>query len=202
MFERFTGSARSVVRLANESARQLQHNYIGTEHLLLAMTRLPADDLAARALADHGVTTDVVEAGILRIIGQGRRAGGAELDADALRTLGIDLDAVRRAAEDAFGPDALDRPAVPRRRGRLFRRRPHREPARNGHRPFAPRAKKVFELALREALRLDHHYIGTEHLLLGLLREGQGVGVRIITEHGAEPSAIRAWLLDELRRSA
>src|ERR1700722_14956299 len=122
MFERFTDRARRVVVLAQEEARMLNHNYIGTEHLLLGLIH-EGQGVAARALGSLGVSLEAVRAQGEQIIGQGQEAP-------------------------------------------------------SGHIPFPPRAKKVLELSLRESRQLGHDYIGTEHLLLGLLREGEGVAAQ------------------------
>ncbi|GAA0725528.1 ATP-dependent Clp protease ATP-binding subunit [Dactylosporangium roseum] len=150
MFERFTDRARRVVVLAQEEARILNHNSIGTEHVLLGLLH------------------------------EGERAGeGGEPGAatDALRHLGISLDAVRREVEDIVGT------------GRQ---------APGGSIPFSPRAKRVIELALREALQLGHDHIGAEHILLGLIREGEGVAVQILIRLGASLGAVRAQVVRAL----
>lgn len=139
MFERFTDRARRVTALAQEEARTLRHNYIGTEHLLLGMLR-EADGIAAQALAGFGLDLEKARTAVLEIIGEGQSA-----------------------------------------------------PA--GHIPFTPRAKKVCELAHRESLLLGHNYIGTEHLLLGLIREGGGVGGKILVEAGADLASAREAVL-------
>jgi Clp amino terminal domain, pathogenicity island component len=141
MFERFTNRARHSVVLAQEEARRLNHNYIGTEHLLLGLLGEP-DGLAARALRDFGVSADGARRTVTAVIGTGSA-----------------------------------------------------EPS--GHIPFTPRAKKTLELALREALQLRHNYIGTEHILLGLIREGDGVAAQVLKEH-ADLLAIRMAVLDLL----
>jgi len=135
VFERFTDRARRVVVLAQDEARMLNHDYIGTEHLLLGL------------------------------IGEGEGVA-----ARALESLGISLDAVRQQVEQVIG------------RG---------EQAPSGHIPFTPRAKKVMELALREANDLGHSYIGTEHILLGLIREGDGVAAGVLTGLGADRPRVR-----------
>ena len=159
MFERFTGKARTAVVLAQEQARQRGDDRIGTEHLLLALFDVP-ENLALMALEGFSVRRADVEADL-----DGRADDAADApdapDAEALAALGIDLDEVRRRVEEAFGPGALDRA------GRGRRRR-----WRGGHIPFSRAAKKALELALREAIRLKHNYIGTEHVLLGLLHDG------------------------------
>ena len=141
-FQRFTGRARRVVTLAQEEARALKHNYIGTEHILLGLLR-EEEGLAARVLESLDITVEEVRAQVARIVGQG----------DEVTT---------------------------------------------GQIPFTPRAKKVLELALREALSLGHNYIGTEHILLGLVRENEGVAARILLDLDADAEKIRAAVLDML----
>src|SRR5687768_467644 len=144
MFERFTERARQVVVLAQDEARALKHNYIGTEHILLGLLR-EEEGLAARVLESLDITVEEVRAQVARIVGQG----------DEVTT---------------------------------------------GQIPFTPRAKKVLELSLREALGLGHNYIGTEHVLLGLLREGEGVAIRILMEF-ANPEDIQSEVLNVLSGS-
>jgi len=140
MFERFTERARRVVVHAQEEARDLNHNYIGTEHLLLGLMREP-DSAAARALHDLDIGRDAVRERIVAIIGRGGEAP-------------------------------------------------------SGHIPFTPRAKKVLELSLREALQLSHNYIGTEHILLGLIREGHGVAAEVLTSLGGDLSRVRDKVIE------
>lgn len=142
MFQRFTDRARRVVVLAQEEARMLRHNYIGTEHMLLGLIH-----------EEEGVA------------------------AKALESLNISLDAVRQQVEEIIGEGQ----ALP-----------------VGHIPFTPRVKKVFELSLREALQLGHNFIGTEHLLLGLVREGEGVGVEVMKRLGANMNQIRHHVMQQL----
>ncbi len=142
MFERFTDRARRVVVLAQDEARMLDHNYIGTEHILLGLIH-----------------------------------EGEGIAAKALESLGISLDAVREQVEDIIG------------RGQA---------APTGHIPFTPRAKKVLELSLREALQLNHSYIGTEHILLGLIREGEGVAAQVLIKLGADLNRVRNQVLQLL----
>ena len=130
MFERFTERARQVVVLAQEEARTLKHNYIGTEHILLGLIH-----------------------------------EGEGVAADSLESLGISLEAVRQQVEEMIGQG---------------------QQAPSGHIPFTARAKKVLELSLREALQLGHNYIGTEHILLGLVRENEGVAARILLDFDAD----------------
>lgn len=142
MFERFTERARRVIVLGQEEARKLNHNYIGTEHLLL------------------GLVHD----------GQG-------VSAEALASLGIELEGVRAQVVQTIG------------RGQL---------APSGHIPFTPRAKKILELSEQETKQLGHTHIGTEHLLLGLIREGEGVGAQILTKLGADPGLVRERVMQLL----
>jgi prophage maintenance system killer protein len=147
LFQRFTDRARRAVELAQEEARELDHDHVGTEHLLLGLLRVP-EGVAARALASLGVSAEAVRAQVEEIIGRGQTAP-------------------------------------------------------SGHIPFAPRSKKVLELALREALQLGHNYIGTEHILLGLVREGEGVAAQVLVKLGADLPRVRQQvteLLDELPR--
>lgn len=170
MLERFTQEARSVVELAQEEARRMRHPYVGTEHLLLGL--MTADGAAARALRDRGLDTDELRRRILDLTGRGEGA----LDSEALATLGIDLEEVRRATEAIFGPGALDTGGGP---------------PKCGHIPFAKRSKKVLELSVREAVHLKQRHIGTGHLLLGLLREGEGLGAMVLTGTGVDLAALR-----------
>src|ERR671912_1583411 len=135
MFERFTERARQVVVLAQEEARTLKHNYIGTEHILLGLLR-EEEGLAARVLESLDITTERVRSQVVRIVGSGEEVTAGQI-------------------------------------------------------PFTPRAKKVLELALREALSLGHNYIGTEHILLGLVRENEGVAARILLDFDADSEKIR-----------
>jgi ATP-dependent Clp protease ATP-binding subunit ClpA len=169
MFERFTGDARQVVVLAQDEARHLCHHYIGTEHLLLGLLA-EGHGPAAHLLHERGLRAEDLRRRILLIV------GGESLDPEALATLGIDLDQVKRAAEAAFGPGALEPTG----------RRPP-----TGHIPFTPRAKKVLELSLREAQRLQHTSIGTGHILLGLIREGKGVAAKVLADVGCDLDGLR-----------
>jgi ATP-dependent Clp protease ATP-binding subunit ClpA len=172
MFERFTDDARAVVVGAQAHAVGLHHGWIGTEHLLLALLDDP-DRRAARLLHAHGVTAPWARGEVERIVGR----GSPDLDAEALATLGIDLDAVRERVERTFGPGALAR-----RHGRRM--------GFSGHVPFTPRAKKVLELSLREAVARGDRSIGSEHVLLGLAREGDGVAAGILRSRGVDRAAV------------
>ena len=191
MFERFTERARRVTVVAREEAQRLGHPVIGTEHLLLGLLGVP-DGIAAGVLARSGLTAADVRDDIDRRIGwRGSRPGP---DADALRVIGIDVEAIRAQVEASFGPGALDRPVRQRWRHRWGRRRACRTPDL-GRPRFGPRAKKVLELSLREALALRHRHIGTEHILLGLLREGEGLAALILVDRGIRLDDLRHQVL-------
>ncbi|MCZ6505454.1 MAG: NDP-hexose 4-ketoreductase, partial [Actinobacteria bacterium] len=142
MFERFTDRARRVVVLAQEEARLLNHNYIGTEHILLGLLN-EGEGIAAQALESLDIDLASVRDEVVKIIGQGQQSP-------------------------------------------------------SGHIPFTPRAKKVLELSLREALQLGHNYIGTEHILLGLIREGEGVAAQVLQQLGAELQKVRQTVIQLL----
>ncbi|MEU7912661.1 Clp protease N-terminal domain-containing protein [Microbispora bryophytorum] len=179
MLERFTEDARQVVVHAEEQARELRHGQVGTEHLLLGLLSRP-ETLSARLLAARGVDHARVRAEVVRIVGN---ATGGDIDAEALETIGIDLSAVREKIEEVFGVGALDRDPRRGRRGGLL----------SGRRaPFSPRARKTLELALREAVALKSKDIRDGHILLGVIREGEGLGVRILTDAAVDLSELRA----------
>jgi hypothetical protein len=185
MFERFTGEARQVVVGAQEEARTRKADEIRTEHVLAAIYTV-RDDLAVTVLERFGVD----EADVLREIDRLHAGAQPALDAEALSTIGIDLDEVRRQVEEAFGPGALDRTraALGGKAGRLF-----------GHIPFEGPAKKALELALREAIHLRHDYIGTEHILLGLIHTEGGAAHHILAAQGVRLEAARV-VVEELVR--
>jgi ATP-dependent Clp protease ATP-binding subunit ClpC len=143
MFERFTDRARRVVVLAEEEARMLNHNYIGTEHILLGLIH-EGEGVGAKVLESLGIPLDELRQEVEAIIGQGQRAP-------------------------------------------------------SGHIPFTPRAKKVLELSLREAVRLGHHYIGTEHILLGLISQDEGVAAQVLARRGADGSSARQKIIEVLQ---
>ena len=177
MFERFTDEARNAVVAAQREASALDHGWIGTEHLLLALLA-DADGRGGRVLRDFGVDVAWARSEVERIVGRGE----PELDADALATLGIDLDAVRERVERTFGAGALSR------------RRCRRGLMTGGALPFTARAKKALELSLREAIAMGDDHIGSEHVLLGLAREGDGVAGGILRSRGIDRDAVRAAL--------
>jgi ATP-dependent Clp protease ATP-binding subunit ClpA len=194
MFERFTRPARVVVIGARTEAERLGSPTVGTQHLLLGMVD-PAAGAAGRVLAGAGVTRDTVLAGIERL-GAMPETGLGPGDAQALRSIGIDLDKVLGALRVSSGPGggtAASDPdggvVRPRRRGR---RRPDERRGWTGGPTFAPRTKKVLEYAVHEAVRLGDKHIGTGHLLLGLLAEGQGLAARILVDSGQSIADLRA----------
>jgi ATP-dependent Clp protease ATP-binding subunit ClpA len=202
MFERFTDPAREVVVLSQFAAREMGHSPIGTQHLLLAL--VSTDGSVARALREQGVDEVYLRDAILDRMG-GVPPGTDPLpdaddeDAAALKAIGIDIDQVRRAIEKNFGPDAL---RLPRKepepkRGFFGRRGPS-----GGHIPFSPRSKKVLELSLREAIRLRHNFIAPEHIMLGLLREGEGLASVILAEAHVDREKLRTDVTRSLDEAA
>jgi ATP-dependent Clp protease ATP-binding subunit ClpA len=192
VFERFTDRARGSVVSAQEEARELHHPYIGTEHLLLGLLRDSAS-VGYQALDRLGVRHDDVRSEVVRVVGEGRPPALAETDAEALRLIGIDIDEVRRRVEETFGEGALE-PVV---RGRRRRRR-RGCVSSAGRIPFTPRAKKVLECALREAKTLRHDYIGTEHILLGLLRVPDGLAAGMLAERDVSDEQVRTVVTELL----
>ena len=180
MFEKFTNLAKRSITLSQDEAVTLGHDFIGTEHLLLGLVRV-REGLAGEILAERGVTADQVRAETLRLLeAAGVSATRGRDAAEALASIGIDVDEIRRRAEDTFGP------------GRFMFPRP----------AFTMRAKRVLELTLRESMELGQDDIGTEHLLLGLLTEGEGVGVQALGAVGVDPAALRTTVLDRVRATA
>jgi ATP-dependent Clp protease ATP-binding subunit ClpA len=169
MFERFTSDARQSVVRAQEEARRLHHARIGTEHFLLGL--LTSDTPTAAVLGRYGLTRDSAAEAIAGYLGD-------DLDAEALTTLGIDLDAVRSSVEATFGPGALA-PGGPAKG------------TRSGHLPFTPRMKKVLELSLREAIAMKSTSISDGHIALGLLREGDGLAMKLIHDRGIDAEELR-----------
>jgi ATP-dependent Clp protease ATP-binding subunit ClpA len=191
MFERFTKDARQIVVRARQEADELRHPLVGTEHLLLAM--LAGSGTATDVLRDAGVELPAARAELARLV-ESTPPLMDEEDAEALRSVGIDVDAVLARILESFGPDALVPPAQARR-GWFGRHR------RAGGR-FAPRSKKVLELSLREAIRLKQNEIGSGHILLGLLREGNGLGAKILAEAGVDFAQLRDRTEERLLRRA
>ncbi|MEV4638890.1 Clp protease N-terminal domain-containing protein [Actinoplanes sp. NPDC049548] len=204
MFERFTHAAREVVVRAKTEARDLGQTPVDTEHVLLALLADPAGSVAsAPALRGKGIDARFVRSEIVRRAGTRSTDPGVvdpdDADREALRAIGIDLDAVRRAIEENFGPGALNlpRPAQSKRKGLM-----RRFYGGSGHSPFSDRNKKVLELSLREALRLKHNFIAPEHIMLGLLREGRGLGAQILADREVDVDALRAELTRALNTEA
>ena len=194
MFERFTSDSRRVVQRAFECAEALGHKRVGTEHLLVGLLDVDARG-SSRVLLGAGLTEDAVYADIARLRGPLPGALDRE-DAQALQTIGIDLDLVLERIEANFGGLQA---AVPRQG--LFRRR--RASRLSGSRPeFGPRSKQVLVLALKEALRLQHRTIGSEHILLGLIREGEGLAAQILVEQGIDLGELRRSTESTLARAA
>jgi ATP-dependent Clp protease ATP-binding subunit ClpA len=189
MFERFTASARGTVIRAQEEAADAGDHHVGTEHVVLALAQ--DDGVAGAVLRDAGVTAESLRRWLRR--GSGDDDSGGRLDADALQSIGIDLDDVRRSVEETFGAGALD--DVPRGTG-------GRRWSRSGHIPFTARAKKSLECGLRQAITLGDTRIGSEHLLLGVLDEGSGLGVRMLRDEGVDLRGLRASTVERSRRSA
>jgi ATP-dependent Clp protease ATP-binding subunit ClpA len=189
MFERFTESARNAVVSAQEYAREFQHSEITAGHVLLGLV---ADEqgVAAAVVRHLGVDQAALRTAV---------AAYDSADADALRSLGIDLDEVRRRAEQAFGPGALERPR--RQRTGLFG---HRRVGGSGHLPFDAESKAALEGALREALARHDRHIGTEHLLLGLVTTRPGTALALLGRLGVtqDVDALRALVDQELGRAA
>ena len=182
MFERFSESARAVVVDAQQEARGLGHNYIGCEHLLIAVAAAP-EGPARNALLATGVTPESLRTAVEEIVGRGPGPGDGP-DAAALAAIGIDLDEVRRRVESAFGPGALDR-----RRGRRGRRA-----CSDGGVPFTPRSKRALERSLRAALARGDRHIGSEHILLGILDAGGSVTEEALARLGVTPERVRSQL--------
>ena len=188
MFERFHADARQAVVLAREEAVRMGQGSIGCEHLLLGVMARP-DGPAARALSASGVDAADVRARIAA----GTTPTAESLDADALASLGIDLDAVRRAAEASFGRGALDR-AEPSRR---------RVPDRGlGGMRLTGEAKKALELALRAAVKLRSGHISAGHLLIGIIDQGGNAALATLTAAGADPGALRADVVTRIAAAA
>ncbi|SEE45817.1 Clp protease N-terminal domain-containing protein [Jiangella alba] len=200
MFERFTLEARHAVIGAQEEARDLRHGWIGTEHVLLALLATP-DAPGVATLTRLGVTAERGRDAVVAVDGGGAPLG--DEDTEALKTFGIDLDEVRRRAEEAFGEGALDAP-LESGRGKRFGvfRRGKQPDGRLGHIPFAPRAKKALELSLREAIARKDGSIGTQHILLGLLRSDDQQTLAVFERLGIQPRVVREQVLADLSEAA
>ena len=193
MFERFTREARAVVVRAAQDGRRVGSDHVGTEHLLLGLLA-PEAGSTSRLLADVGLGPERAEAAVRRLSSASESFFTHE-EADALRTVGIDVEAVLERMEQTFGPEAV-RPQRSPRRG------PFRRSRAGGRSRFTPRARKVLELSLRQAIRCQDDHIAAEHILLGLLREGRGRAVTILRERGVDLDALRRTTEATLRRAA
>jgi ATP-dependent Clp protease ATP-binding subunit ClpA len=187
VFERFTRNARVAVVLAHEEARELSDRETGSQHLLLGVLQAAGRDLST-VLNGYGLTAEVVR---VRLAETSTGDQSFDEDADALSAIGIDLRAVRDSVARTFGADAFDKALS--RSGR--RRRPR------GHIPFSHGAKKVLELALREALAHKDNEIRCEHILLGILRGGDRAAIALITEH-VYTAQLRAAVVKLLEKAA
>ena len=176
MFERFTPEARSVVVAASEVALDLRHGYVGTEHLLIGLAGT-GPNIATGALSACGFDPLRARADLQRVVGPSPDHLG-ETDAVALRSIGVDLDEVRRRTEAVFGPGALDR------RRRWYGGRRGRACG-----TFTPRSKKALQLAVRHAARFEDPWIGPEHVLLGLLGRDM-MSLRLLQEQGVDPGRL------------
>jgi ATP-dependent Clp protease ATP-binding subunit ClpA len=202
MFERFHKSARDAVIQAQREARELRHGWVGTEHILLALVAEP-DAAGVQTLVRLGVDADACRAAVTAVVQPDEGLAGD--DAEALHAFGIDLDEVRRRAERAFGEGALEAPrdADERRMGPLRRRRRLGPDDRGpGHIPFAHRAKKALEIALREAIARKDRHIGTEHLVLALLRSDDKITAAVFDRLGLDRKAVRSEVDADLRKAA
>jgi ATP-dependent Clp protease ATP-binding subunit ClpA len=184
------------VVFAQQEARDLHHNYIGTEHLLLGLLH-EGSGAGGEALDRFRIRLDDVRSDVVAFVGE-----GLVDDAEALDAIGIDLREVHRRMEETFGPRALQQ-AAPQRMRRWGGRRcapaaGYLTPRFAGHVPLTPPAKKVLELALREATTLWHGDIGTEHILLGIVREGEGVAAEIFAKRGASGHQARETVMEML----
>lgn len=177
----------------------MRHGHVGTEHLLLGLLRDDAGVAGGagvgEVLARAGLTPDRVRAEIGRHVGTAPDPFDADAEA-ALESIGIDLRLIRSRLEEAFGPDALAHAGPVSRRGVLRRRR------LGPGRPFTPRAKKVLELALREARHLGSDHIGPEHIMLGIIRDGGGLAARILADAGLNLASLRRDIIGGLGRAA
>jgi ATP-dependent Clp protease ATP-binding subunit ClpA len=200
VFDRFTAGARQCVVLAQHEAIRLHHHYVGTEHLLLGLLGDGAG-VGGQVLAEMGANADAMRRAIVEMIGLGPEF----IDSQALAAIGINLEDVRARVEETFGPGALDlRPLRVRRRRwpRPLRRRSCDRSHGSAYLSFTPRTKKVLELALREALGLRHDHVGTEHILLGLVEEREGVAVQLLIDRGIRPADVRARVLARVGKVA
>lgn len=200
MFHRFTDEARHVVTRAEEHARRLGHRWIGCEHLLLGLAGVK--DPVASLFHDRGASPQAVEEAIGAVIGT---TPGDNDDAVLLATLGVDLAEVRRAAEAAFGPGALDATMSRRHTWRRFGRRHRCGPpisTSSGRRTLTPKAKRCLERSLRESLRLGHGHIDVEHIAMALLASDDTAAWQVLVHLGVDPPELRRAIERTQRRTA
>ncbi len=179
MFDRFTELAKRAVVASQDAALSLGHDFIGTEHILLGLACTAGT--AGEVLREHGVELSAARDETVRLLAEsGVAATGGQAAKDALSSIGIDVTEIQRRADDTFGPGAFRFP----------------RPA------YTPGAKKALRLTLDEAVALGQQHIDTEHILLGLLAEGEGVGLQVLTALGVDPAAVRQSVLTRVTRQA
>jgi ATP-dependent Clp protease ATP-binding subunit ClpA len=176
VFELFTRLAKRAIVVSQDEAMALGHDFIGTEHLLLGMAGVP-ESTAGSVLREHGVAPMPARTETVRLlVGMGISGTARQDAADALATIGIDLDEIRRRADESFGP------------GQFLYPRP----------PYTRRAKTVLEQSVRESRDRGDENVGTEHMLLAMIAEGSGVGMRVLAGLGVDPADLRAAVLERL----
>ncbi|MFC0437337.1 Clp protease N-terminal domain-containing protein [Kutzneria buriramensis] len=176
MFEKFTDRAKRVLVLAQDESMRQGHDFIGTEHVLVGLAGV-RDTVAGEVLHDKGVTTQSLRDEIARVLADsGVRPASPQAATEALASIGVDVEEIRRRADETFGP------------GKFHFPRP----------PFSPRAKKVLEYTLRSSVELGSATIGTEHILLGMLAEGQGVALTVLRNLDVDVDSIKPAVLARL----
>ncbi|GAA3438668.1 Clp protease N-terminal domain-containing protein [Kutzneria kofuensis] len=176
MFEKFTDPAKRVLVLAQNEAMEQGHDNIGTEHVLVGLAGVRGA-VAGEVLHDKGVSTQTLREEITRVFAaSGAQPVGPQAATEALAAIGIDVEEIRRKADEAFGP------------GKFHFPRP----------PFSPRAKRVLEYTLRQSVELGSATIGTEHILLGILAEGEGVAVKVLRNLDVDVDSLRPAVLEKI----
>jgi ATP-dependent Clp protease ATP-binding subunit ClpA len=179
VFDRFTELARRAVVASQDVAVAMGHDFIGTEHILLGLAQTAGT--ASEALRKHGVELSRARESTVRLLeAAGVTATGGQAAKDALASIGIDVTEIQRRADDTFGPGAFHFP----------------RPA------YTPNAKKALELTVHEAAALGHHHIDTEHMLLGLLTSGEGVGIQVLADLDVDLTALRESILNRVTQQA
>jgi ATP-dependent Clp protease ATP-binding subunit ClpA len=180
VFELFTSLAKRAIVVSQDEAMALGHDFIGTEHLLLGLVGVP-QSTAGSVLREHGVTPVLARAETVRLLdAMGARTTAWQDAADALATIGIDVEEIRRRADESFGP------------GQFLYPRP----------PYTNRAKTVLEQSVRESRKRGDDSVGTEHMLLAMIAEGNGVGVQVLASLSVDPASLRTALLARLASTA